>query len=225
MLHEYEAMRGGQSNSSVLSILGGREQALAIGDKVLTFCNCKNKGHKKSECRKRKADLTKFNEGGGERVHMACATAAVNALFDSRATGHILTDDKLLTEQSAVCPTVSTATYEKLIASGVGKCTVGLRMSTETVNLYLVLHVPEFSANLLSVSQLCQDGYVVVFYDRKVVIKYGDKVIRRGQAMTTPTSPHLFAWTVRGLRGPQMRRHWIFGTCVWATQTTTLSVE
>jgi len=66
-------------------------------------------------------------------------------------------------------------------ATAVGKCNVRLGSNMPTVNLDRVLHVPEFSANLLSVSQLCDAGYTVKF-DRlhAVVLRHG-KIVGEGK--------------------------------------------
>jgi len=91
MLQEYAATRALQRDGGAQD--GGPHDGGPHGDgEQAHFANaklscwyCKKKGHKKADCRKRKADLNK-GSGRGEHAHMARVTFTANALMDSGAT-------------------------------------------------------------------------------------------------------------------------------------------
>ena len=187
MLQEYEALRATIEVEGEYRVQGssGEERALTVDVKDIVCWYCDKKGHRKSECRKRKADLRKKDRGrrrNHEHAHLAHVSVAAKVLVDSGASRHIVNDEKLLYEKRKDKETtIQTATHEVLRPKFVGKCAVGLGLSTEKVKLHDVLCVPGFSSNLLSVSQLCDDGYKVEFDVEKVLVKEHDKIVGMGR--------------------------------------------
>ena len=187
MLQEFEALRAmlDSSGDSEGATSSAGERALQAGVKHVVCWYCKKKGHKKSECRKRKADSKKNGSAHGsiERAHMARTKVTADALVDSGATCHIVNDGKLLRDKTEVVDTtIVTATDEVLKPSCSGKCALGLGgFKIDKIQLDRVLHVPEFTSNLLSVSQLCDDEYKVEFDKDAVLIKENGKVVGKGR--------------------------------------------
>ena len=52
----------------------------------------------------------------------------------------------------------------------VRKSAVGFGTRTEQFKLYIVLHAPKFSQDLLLISQLCDAGFKVKFDANKVIV-------------------------------------------------------
>lgn len=140
---------------------------------------CKKKGHTANECRVKKSDEAAKNANNGAQKAKAAFIAKCNVTktayaaagtdshrnewyVDSGASSHMTPHKQLLVNMKpAKVVDVTSANNAKLNVKGVGDTV--LRLNDIEVPVNNVLHVPELSANLLSVFYIVSKGNSVTF--------------------------------------------------------------
>lgn len=139
MLQQYEVSRDSKPYEKPVADTP-RDGERTLKANILCW-NYNKKGHQKSKCRKRKAELRNNGCDGrrnGEQAHVAHIDVAATALVDSEATNYIVNDVKLVTERSyKVNTSIQTATNEFFKPKYVGKGNLGLGLNTEIITLNL----------------------------------------------------------------------------------------
>lgn len=142
---------------------------------------CHQKGHFKSKCLKRKADLRKRNKNRRPKeAHYALATVGVGSwVLDSGASVHLTGSLELLHSTEAASGDTINIPDGKAMATTV-KGTVTLRLRNGLiVDVNNVHHIPGLVVNLLSVSQLMESEAQVIFKkDRVLVTKNGTVILQ-----------------------------------------------
>lgn len=154
---------------------------------------CKRKGHIASECRKKKSDEADNGEKNGTQkaksafiaqcneVKTAYAAPSTAALqnewyIDSGASSHMTPHMQLLRNMKPTkVSDVTSANNAKLNVKGAGDTV--LRLNNIEVPVSNVLHVPELSANLLSVFYIVSKGNSVTFDASGCTIRNTDNEI------------------------------------------------
>lgn len=158
-------------------------------DKAPRCYECNKSGHYGKNCFKRIARLKRENKSNkGEtskkdsspsNVKTFCATLSLNGIdsenwyIDSGATAHFTNNKKLLSITKDIPNAMCTiADNQKLHVESVGNTQIEIDNNgkNDAVLITDVLHVPKLSTNLLSVSRIAQQGYMVVFDRKKCTI-------------------------------------------------------
>lgn len=129
---------------------------------------CLRQGHVKARCFKLKRQKTEKNKKDAEQTVFASSFLATSQstglIVDSGSSSHMCNNANLLCNLKTNRIEITCADKgTKLESSGVGDMHVSINGFTKTLNN--VLYVPQLSENLLSVSNLCNEGLVVVFKD------------------------------------------------------------
>lgn len=105
---------------------------------------------------------------------------SLSCIVDLGASSHMMKNSTLYTGVRNRSTEISTAGSERILAISKGKSSVDLGDSNVIVNLDRVIHVPTISADLFSVSQLCDEGYNVRFTKELCEIYKSNRIIRTG---------------------------------------------
>jgi len=139
--------------------------------------NCDKTGHYARDCtiKKKKNPSQKSETGDGESAFFAQKAALCTGqqsvwYIDSGATAHITPFENLLFDANE-CENVNifTASNQAMKVNSVGNTRI--KLNDENVTVKGVLHVPESSANLLSVSKIVENGNTVTFDKQGCQIK------------------------------------------------------
>jgi transposase InsO family protein/predicted aspartyl protease len=154
------------------------KQRFSEKEKQLCY-HCKEEGHKRFECPKRKKNQTdlriKLDEKrGNERTgadseYLRCSFDSFDVdrwVIDSGATGHAAVNRKMFINLRETNFSVVIANGEKVKAHGEGD--VEVMLGGEKILLRNVLYVPEMALNLLSVQKLTMGGRDFKFSTSKV---------------------------------------------------------
>jgi len=163
-------------------------------------CECDKPGHYGKNCYKRiarlkKEDKNKKGETSKDNFSQKTFSTILSAstidreswYIDSGATSHF-TNDKWLSiidnVPNAMC---TVADNKQLPIKSIGNVQIGINQNgkEDTVLVTNVLHVPDLTTNLLSVSKITQRGHTVVFDKEKCTIYDEDKNI-----VATATEDH-----------------------------------
>lgn len=134
--------------------------------KVIVCDYCKRHGHTTKRCYKKKNLEKKKKE---EHTLVASAFTASSRptefIVDSGATAHMCANPHLVTDCQQQKSTITVANGHLLHSNHIGKVCI-----SAGINLKNVMVVPELSNNLMSVSQIVDQGYVVVFFRDKCIV-------------------------------------------------------
>lgn len=134
---------------------------------VCTYC--KKTGHVEKRCFKKRRDEKAAKSD--EHTMLASAYSASSTgdfIIDSGATNHMSCDPSLVEDTTSKRCAISIANGESLSSESLGKVFL-----SSNIRLDKVLYVPSLSNNLISVSQMTEKGYVVIFH--KTYCKIYDK--------------------------------------------------
>lgn len=130
------------------------------GSVLCTYC--RRQGHTAKRCYKRKREQRDHRDTGAHTMlasaFTATPTATTEFIVDSGASAHMVNDDKLVEDRRQNLCNISVANGQTITSNFIGKISI-----SPTVCLSNVLVVPNLSNNLISVSQMTNEGYVVVF--------------------------------------------------------------
>lgn len=153
------------------------------GKKIKCF-NCGKLGHYKRDCKRKNikdvecfichkkghlARTCRTKEKEKVESHIALKIENSNAetnstewIVDSGCTKHICNNLASMVELQKYKDNVKTASGEKFKVNGIGDC---MLKSDKNVNVKMTntLYVPDFKNNLLSVANICDKGYTVIF--------------------------------------------------------------
>ncbi|KMQ83527.1 retrovirus-related pol polyprotein from transposon tnt 1-94 [Lasius niger] len=136
---------------------------------------CGKIGHFAAKCRYKP---NKKNNAGGHTSYSAFATlqGTTNKLewyLDSCASAHMTGNKDWIRNAQVMSTTVTTASNEKLIAAAKGTVILNMKVNGEedSIPVEEVLHVPNLTANLLSVSKIVEKGHTVTFRKEGCIIK------------------------------------------------------
>ncbi|KZV43091.1 hypothetical protein F511_04483 [Dorcoceras hygrometricum] len=163
-------------------------------DAQCTICN--QKGHEAVICKNKNQQQGEVAHAADqeEEDHLFVATcfsgieSSENWLIDSGCTKHMTYDKYLFRELSSTTSSKVRVGNGKYITVK-GKGTVAISTYAGTKLISDVLYVPEVDQNLLSVGQLIEKGFKVVFEDRNCLIKDAEgqdtfKVKMKGKSFT-----------------------------------------
>ena len=163
---------------------GGKNNTKFWKDRKLTTnkenqCHyCKKNGHIRKDCRKWAADkrskldgesVNVANEDNREEVCLFIGEGNGTApwCFDSGATSHMTNDTYILKSiDNSKQSSISLANGGSIKSAGVGSCKLDFMDGNgkrKKVSLYRVYHVPSLATNLLSVSEITDNGFEVLF--------------------------------------------------------------
>nr|GMC49461.1 Retrovirus-related Pol polyprotein from transposon RE1 [Ipomoea batatas] len=149
---------------------------------------CNKLGHDERKCKsnfQQKDDAQVVSEQEEEQMFVAsCFTSRSSSssycwLLDSGCTNHMTGDEELFRElDRSQVSSVRIGNGDCIPVKGKG--TVALESCTGTKLIYDVLYVPDIDKNLLSVGQLVDKGFKVIFENKLGIIKdiYDNDVIR-----------------------------------------------
>lgn len=172
-MQEFEAHHSSNKNDGTQEN-EGMKQALQVNTRTMNCWYYNNKWHKKTYCNKPKADLRRRRDDENEEVvaHVARTVMSTTALIDSGPTFQIARDSYLLIDRHEhSTTTVHTASNKTSRPSFSGWCLIGWCCVNHMIHINRVLYVPEFAANLVSVSQICDVWYTVEFNKKNLIIK------------------------------------------------------
>ena len=146
---------------------------------------CKKYGHYESECRKKQADqisgkahVTNHTGNNSAGMFLSCHTTEQQPkdlwLLDSGCSNHMTSNKELLSSiDSSISSDITLGNDHLVKVQGRGTVPILTRQNVKK-DISNVYHVPDLKHNLLSVGQLIEKGYKVLFegasckiYDRK----------------------------------------------------------
>lgn len=155
--------------------------------KKLTCTYCKKAGHTEGRCFKKKRE--EKNSKTEEHTLLASAFSACCSkefVLDSGATTHMCADSDLVRDTTQNKCSIYMANGEQLSSERLGKVNL-----TSCISLDKVLLVPSLSNNLMSVSQVTDKGYVVVF-DKDLCKIYDQCKVIGNQVLTANRNNGLY---------------------------------
>lgn len=191
LLQDVKVSSGGESNAFLSSKYGNHRRAKSVGSSKhhkqesnssssssrIRCYNCNQYGHKSAECaesKKNKSQSTsvKSTKTNPNQNKGFCAGFSSGNLddrgwfIDSAASLHMtMRDDWMTDKYQHEIEEITVANNSKLNVKSAGKVVMNLNVENDhrVVPVNDVLHVPELTANLLSVSQIVSKGFTVVF--------------------------------------------------------------
>ncbi|KAJ8709420.1 hypothetical protein PYW07_009246 [Mythimna separata] len=186
------------------------EKILVAKDKFIPTChNCQEKGHIKPRCPRLKKNLKKDhnkNLTAGPASSTKKGSTANLVIFpkdtvlasglcdkdswilDSGCSSHMTNRKDWITNFSPnVKSEITTANNEKIYSDGVGNVKITIGNDVKKV-ISDALYVPKVAANLLSVSKMAADGYVLVFDTNKCSVYRKDNINVTGSCDVTATN-------------------------------------
>lgn len=151
-----EDHRRSQSNTTDnLAFMANRKKK--SNNNLCTYCQ--KKGHSASRCFKKKREEAR--KTGQEHTMFASAYSATHSneyVLDSGASSHMAGDLSLLHETKSKKCVITVANGQQLNSEVIGKTFISPELTLNNV-----LYVPNLAKNLMSVSEITKNGYVVVF--------------------------------------------------------------
>ena len=108
------------------------------------------------------------------------AQQKASAIIDSGASSHMVNDSAIIKNPRQSSASVNTAGKEELKAEHEGDMYVTLGETSSPTNLHDVLYVLALSENLISVLELCDACYRVLFTKHNCNVYYNTKLISKG---------------------------------------------
>jgi hypothetical protein len=158
LLQEEHRRNGGEQEGAKAYF--GNKKKKTTSSTTPMFCQyCKRSGHTIKRCFKRKKELKNNEDHTMLASAMVCSDSGSHEfVVDSGASQHMIANKELLQEPRGKHSIVYVANGNKLHSNCTGRV-----LLASNINLNNVLHVPDLSSNLLSVSQITDKGYTVVF--------------------------------------------------------------
>lgn len=155
-----------RKNSNVNGVNSGGSSATNVAfvsKRKSVVCHyCKKPGHFKAKCFKLKRDQKK---NGGDKTLLVSAMIAHSAddwIVDSGCTSHMCNNKDLISDYRNITNLVCIANSDKLESEGLGNVNISLN-NNDVRKILDVMHVPQLSSNLLSVSKMVEKGLTVTF--------------------------------------------------------------
>lgn len=185
LMQEANRQRGESSGSTSSHVLMTKKSGCSKTNQskfVFKCFKCHKRGHKASECNGKKE-----NTAVNKYASICMSTSdkkpvKTNSWFIDSGCSHHMTHDinKLFNYQKQKNNKIRVANGEELSVHGGGNANVKISANTELA-LDNVLHVPELSMNLISVSKLIEKDYVMNFNKKGCIITKEDKQIVKCQ--------------------------------------------
>lgn len=151
--------------------------------------NCGSEKHLQSACDKKKEE--KRENAKTAFVAMICEKPSDEWYVDSGASSHMTPNGQLLTNTRTVkIGDIVSASNSRMKVKCAGRAT--LKMNENEIDVEEVLHVPELSASLLSVSKMVEKGNSVIFN------KDGCKIVNTQNALVAECKPMNGVYKFRG---------------------------
>lgn len=166
-----------QRNAVFLTKAGNKKNSKK--NSALVCYSCGKSGHKKSSCFKKSGGGDKQKTGSSDKLAFACFAKEPQKddwFMDSGASYHMTANESILYEkEKPIIRDIKTADDSKVNVRAMGKA--NLILNDKEIEFDQVLHIPDLTANLLSVYQITQKDNVVVF-DKNWCTVYGaDKAL------------------------------------------------
>lgn len=153
LLQEFQRKNENSNGSSTSAFISKRQP-------VCKYCG--KTGHIKPKCYKFKRDKNMKKKENEQPVTAFLASNSTEVYIDSGSSNHMCNNKDLLFNTRETCvQLISVANDQKLQSTLTGDMNIVINKQVKTFRN--VMFVPNLSANLLSVSKLCQDGYIVQF--------------------------------------------------------------
>lgn len=153
LLQEAQRKNGANGNSST---------AAFVSKKQLVCKYCGKIGHIKPKCFKLRRDKSQKKKENQEPVSAFLAYSATQVFVDSGSSNHMCNNKGLLSNiKDTSVQVIAAANNQQMISTCTGDLHIIINKKVRIFNN--VMFVPNLSANLLSVSKLCQNGFTVKF--------------------------------------------------------------
>lgn len=161
-------INGVTRSSGSVEAFYGRQKPKKKDKSSIKCYRCKGLGHYASECQQKDS---KDKKSKPDKRHAAMTTFQVPSrsdmdfYFDSGATTHMCSNQKLLHNVKEVAQIVNVANDSELKAVASGDLDLEADIGDNTCQLSIsdILCIPDIAINLLSVSKVCSKGYRVLF--------------------------------------------------------------